>query len=264
MRRWMAVVAIGVALSAAPVLADVTISMTQSGKGMGMTADGPAVTYIKGHKMRNEVTMRGNKVVTIFDLDAQRMITLDERKKEAEVWDLAQVRDNMGAVATADVGVKMTPTGETRQIAGYAAQGYQMMATVDMSAMGGEEAKGMGLRSTVSGPVWLSKEAPGQDDYARFYTAMAEKGFFAMNPQQAKAQPGQARTMAAMYRQMAQSGLPLATEIQIKVDADGPMGAMLAKMGSFSTSMTVTSISTDPLSDDLFTVPAGFKTREKK
>jgi hypothetical protein len=264
MRRWMAVVAAGVALAAGPAFADVTITMTQGGKGMGMSGEGPAVTYIKGNKMRNEVTMRGSKVVTIFDLDAQRMITLDERKKEAEVWDLAQVRESMGTVATADVGVKMTPTGETRQIAGYTAHGYQMMATIDMSSMGGEEAKGLGLKSTVSGPVWLSKDAPGQEDYARFYTTMAEKGFFVMNPQQAKAQPGQARTMAAMYRQMAEAGLPLATDIQIKIDAEGPMGAMLAKMGSFSTSSTVTTISTDPLSDDLFAVPAGFKTREKK
>jgi hypothetical protein len=264
MRRWMAIVAIGVALAAAPAFADVTITMTQGGKGMGMSGEGPAVTYIKGDKMRTEVTMRGNKMVTIFDLDAQRMISLDERKKEAEVWDLAQVRDNMGAVATSDVGVKMTPTGQTRQIAGYTAQGYEMVATIDMSGVGGEEAKGMALKSTVSGPVWLSKEAPGQADYARFYTAMAEKGFFMMNPQQAKAQPGQARTMAAMYRSMAESGVPLHTELQIKIDAEGPMGAMLAKMGSFSMTSTVTGISTEPLSDDLFAVPAGFKTREKK
>jgi hypothetical protein len=264
MRRSIALLSVGVALAAGPAFADVTITMTQGGKGMGMSGEGPAVTYIKGNKMRNEVTMRGNKVVTIVDLDAQRMITIDERKKEAEVWDLAQVRDSMGTVTTADVGVTMTPTGETRQIAGYTAQGFQMMATIDMSGMGGEEAKGLGLKSTISGPVWLSKDAPGQADYARFYTAMTEKGFFMMNPQQAKAQPGQARTMAAMYQSMAEAGMPLATEMQIKIDAEGPMGAMLAKMGSFSTTTAVTDISTEPLSDELFAVPAGFKTREKR
>jgi hypothetical protein len=65
----------------APASADVTIRSTIAGKGMGMSGTMTSVTYVKGSKMRNEVTVGDNTRVTIFDLDAQKMTSFDLKKK---------------------------------------------------------------------------------------------------------------------------------------------------------------------------------------
>lgn len=41
------------------------------------------------------------------------------------------------------------------------------------------------------------------------------------------------------------------------------MASMMSKMGSSSMTITATSVSTDPLSDDLFAIPAGYKVKGK-
>ena len=52
--------------------ADVTIKST-TGKGMGMSSDSQAVTYIKGMKMRSDAVVGDTAHTTIFGVDAQKM-----------------------------------------------------------------------------------------------------------------------------------------------------------------------------------------------
>ena len=116
----------------------------------------------------------------------------------------------------------------------------------------------------ISGPAFLSTAAPGAKDYAAFYTAAAEKGFFFGDPRAAKAQPGNAKGMMALYKTMAEKGVPLESKQIIKLSGDGPMAGLFARMGGGEINSTVTSVSADPLADDLFTVPAGYKTKRQK
>src|SRR5688572_32268669 len=58
---------------AVPMLGDVTIKQTTSGKGMGVSAGGTTTTYIKGMKMRSEVETMGTVMTTIFDVENQKM-----------------------------------------------------------------------------------------------------------------------------------------------------------------------------------------------
>ena len=55
-----AILVMGVML-AVPVFGDVTIKQTTSGKGMGVSAAGTTTTYLKGMKMRSEVTAGGSR-----------------------------------------------------------------------------------------------------------------------------------------------------------------------------------------------------------
>ena len=118
---------------------------------------------------------------------------------------------------------------------------------------------------TLQGPIWVVKNAPGAADYSRFFKAAVEKGWIFSDPRAAKGQPGQAKAMAEMYKQMADTGgIAYETDIQIKMGGSGPMAALLAKMGNISMSTVVDSVDTAALPDDLFAPPAGYKLSPKK
>lgn len=246
-----------------PAHADVTLKQTTGGKGMGISGTASGVTYIKGHRMRSDVVMGDKTHTTIFDVDAQKMYIFDSKKKEADVWDMAAFGAELSkAVDMSGATASVKPNGQTRPIAGHSAAGYDMEVSMQ-SAMGGS--KDMTMTVTLSGPVWIVKNAPGSADYARFYKAAAEKGWIFSDPRGAKAQPGQAKAMAEMYRRMAEiGGIPYETNVQIKMSGSGPMAGLLSRMGNVTMTSTVNAVEVAPLADDLFAPPAGYKLNQKK
>jgi hypothetical protein len=263
MRVRMAVVTLGLLACAATASADVKMVAQMSGKMMGMNPSGETVTYIKGSKMRTDQTMGGNMLSTIMDVATGELISINHKKKEAEVWNVADMRTALqgAGVEASGVDVKITPNGQSKDIAGYKAVGHDMSVSVK-SSMGGPG--GMEMTVNISGPAYLSTDAPGAKDYAAFYTAAAEKGFFFGDPRAAKAQPGNAKGMMALYKTMAEKGVPLESKQIIKLSGDGPMAGLFARMGGGEMNSTVTSVSADPLADDLFTVPTGYKLKRQK
>jgi hypothetical protein len=263
MRVRMAVVTLGLLACAATASADVKMVAQMSGKMMGMNPSGETVTYIKGSKMRTDQTMGGNMLSTIMDVETGELISINHKKKEAEVWNVADMRTALqgAGVEASGVDVKITPNGQSKDIAGYKAVGHDMSVSVK-SSMGGPG--GMEMTVNISGPAYLSTDAPGAKDYAAFYTAAAEKGFFFGDPRAAKAQPGNAKGMMALYKTMAEKGVPLESKQIIKLSGDGPMAGLFARMGGGEMNSTVTSVSADPLADDLFTVPTGYKLKRQK
>jgi hypothetical protein len=263
MKRLILIALVALVAPVAPAFADVTVKSTVTGKGMGMQGTMPTVTYIKGSKMRNEVTMGNTTRVSIFDLDTQKMYTFDLNKKEADVFDMQRMSAEMSKnVQLADMKASVKPNGQTKQIAGRAATGYDMEITLP-AMMGGE--RGMKMTVSVSGPMWIVKGAPGSQEYINFYKAAVEKGWFFTDPRAAKAQPGQAKAMAEMQRQLAATGgIPYEQEMTVRMSGDGPMAGMFAKMGNITSTTTVTSVETGTLAADLFAVPAGYKLKEQK
>jgi hypothetical protein len=254
------VLGLGLAL---PADADVTLRQRTGGKGLGISGNASGATYIKGNKMRSDAILGSTTQTTIFDVDAQKMYLFDSKKKQADVWDmttfgaeLAKSVDMSGAKAS------VKPNGQTKQIAAHSAAGYDVEISM-RSAMGGN--KDMPMTVTLSGPIWIVKNAPGSADYARFYKAAVEKGWIFSDPRGAKGQPGQAKAMAEMYRQMAEiGGIPYETTVQIKMSGSGPMAALMSKMGTVTMTATVDSVEVAPLADDLFAPPPGYKLNQKK
>jgi len=118
---------------------------------------------------------------------------------------------------------------------------------------------------TLSGPVWIVKNAPGAADFAKFYKGAVEKGWIFSDPRAAKGQPGQAKAMAEMYKKMADAGgIAYENDMQIKMSGSGPMAGLLARMGNINMTTTVESVNAAPLADDLFAPPAGYKLNPKK
>jgi len=246
-----------------PAQADVTIKATASGKGLGMSGETQNVTYIKGLKMRSEATSKKSNSVTIFDVDAQKMYVLNDRKKEVDAWDMAALTQEMSkSVPTEGVQASITPNGQTKTISGQTADGYDVKIVVP-ATIGGPG--GMPMTMLLGGVSWIAKGVPGAADYAAFYKGAAEKGWIFSDPRAAQGAPGQAKAMAQMYAEFAAiGGLPYEANMDIKVEGDGPIAAMMAKMGGVSTTTTIDSVETAPLDDALFQVPADYTLKERK
>jgi hypothetical protein len=123
----------------------------------------------------------------------------------------------------------------------------------------------MAMTVNLRGPMWIVKGAPGAKDYMAFYKAAAEKGWIFSDPRAAKGSPGQAKAMAEMYRLLASTGgVPYETEMTIAIEGEGPMAAVMARMGGMAMTSTVLSVDTAPLDDALFEPPAGYKLTPKK
>jgi hypothetical protein len=256
MRTRLATVALGTLLLASQAAADVTLTTTSRGKGMmGRWMDGEGVSRIKGGKMRVDSTAGDRAMTTIIDLDAQSMTAVDHKSKEATVTDLREVQAVMQKITEGDLKVKLTPTGARRQVAGQTCEEHRVEMVVPFSLD-----PAMPLTVTTSGPFCVVPNAPGRADYAGFYLRAAEKGFIvAGDPRQAKAQPGQAKSMTELYRQMAKLGVPYAMDMEFKIGGEGPMAAMMSKMAGFGFTSTVTRVSTEPIEGDAFAVPAGYR-----
>jgi hypothetical protein len=256
------VLALGVLACAWSAQADVTMVSQMKGKMMGMSPEGETITYIKGTKMRTDQTMGRDKTSTIMDVETGRMVTINHGKKEAEVWNMADLSASLqkSGMEVGAADVKIAPTGKSKEVAGYAAQEYEISVSVDA----GVPDAPIKMTMTISGPSYLSTTAPGAQDYAHFYQTAAEKGFFFGDPRAAKAQPGRARGMMQMYRDMATKGIPLESVQTIKMSGSGPMAAIMSKMGGGEMQTTVTRISDETLDASLFEIPAGYKVKEQK
>ena len=247
----------------APAFADVTIKSTTTGKGMGMSGTMPGTIYIKGNKMRTDTVNGDTTRSVIFDLDTQKMISFDSKKKEADVFDMQRLAAEVSkSVDTTGMKATIKANGRTRQVSGYNAAGYDAEITVP-ATLGGQ--KGMKMTVILTGPMWIVKGAPGAAEYMNFYKNAVEKGWFFTDPRAAKGQPGQAKAMAEMYRQLAATGgIPYEQEMNIKMGGEGPMAGLMAKMGNITMTTNVSSVEAGPVSADLFTAPAGYKLKEQK
>jgi hypothetical protein len=248
---------------AAPSFADVTVKATAGGKGMGMSTTMTTITYIKGNKMRTDTVTGDGTRTMIFDVDNQRLYSFDSKKKEADAWDMQAFGASMSsAVDTSQMKASVKANGQTKEVAGKTANGYDM--TISMpTTLGGKD--GMKVMMNLTGPMWVVKGAPGTAEYINFYKGAVEKGWIFSDPRGAKASPGQAKAMAEMYKELAATGgIPYEMEMSIKMSGEGPMAGMMAKMGNITSTSTVQSVETAPLAADMFTVPAGYKIKEQK
>ena len=168
---------------AAPAAADITIKQTTTGKGLGMSGTMPGTTYIKGMKMRSEVTTGDTTRVTIFDVENQKMYSFDSKKKEADVYALAQFQADMAkAVDAGAMTASFEPNGQTKDIAGKSAVGYDMKMSVPTAFGGGD----MKMTLVMTGPV--SNEAACSVARTRSQSAIAP-AFWVMGARIANSSP---------------------------------------------------------------------------
>jgi hypothetical protein len=257
MKRALAI-SVAVALCGA-AQADTTLKATSTGKGLGMSGTTSSVTYIKGLKMRAEATSGKASTASIYDVEAQKMVILDPKKKEATVWDMGAFSQEIGkAVTVGGVQASMKPNGQTKTVNGQAADGYDVDIVVPTTIAGNP------ITMNLTGVSWIAKGVPGAADYSAFYQGAAERGWIFTDPRAAQGSPGQAKAMAQMYTEFAKlNGIPVETDMVMRASGDGPMAAMMSKMGAVETTTVIDSVETGALDDALFQVPTDYKIKQK-
>lgn len=255
----MLVTAVLALASSAAAQADVTLRATVTGESAVLSGKTASVTYIKGLRMRAEAASEKFSTVSIYDVDAQKMFILDAKKKEATVWDMGAFAQEMGkAVDTGNVQAGMTANGQKKAVNGQNADGYDIHIVVP-TTIGGSP-----VVMDLDGVSWIAKGVPGSAEYSAFYKGAAERGWIFSDPRVAKASPGQAKAMAQMYTEFAKlGGLPVLVDMSMTASGDGPVAAMMSKMGAIKTVTVIDSVEEGTLDDALFQVPPDYtlKTR---
>jgi hypothetical protein len=253
MKRILMFVAVLAPLSiSSPALADVTVTSHVTAK----TGSGESISYVKGLKMRSDSTLGTTQTSTIIDIEAQKFISIHHAKKEAQVISMVQFRENAAKAAPgAQPAATLTPTGETKEIAGRQCTGYTTKVTTPLP-VGGDTTSKMVL----SGPVFIAKGAPGTEDYLRFYSGAAEKGFMLSDPRQSKGPSGPGQGMADLYKAIVGTGgIPYSMELSVTVEGTNPLVAMMKKgMSGVMFSTVVTKVVTSDIPAGTFEIPAGY------
>jgi hypothetical protein len=268
MKRWLVAAALALVV-VAPLSADVTITTTTTIEG-GMAAMGGGgmaptiVTRIKGNKARTDIETGGNTVATLVDLATRQVIVLRPDQKTAHVFDpAAAMAGAPAATPMPAIDTTVKPTGQSREIDGTRCDEYSVLIKMDMSSMTSgrgdmppEAAAALkDLRMSMTGSVWVAKNAPGASEYLAYQAGAAK---FAMG---ALAGGGQRmpQGMEQLVTGFAEApGIPYLTELTMGFEGNAPIVEMMKKMGQMKIVSRVKSVSTETLADGLFEVPTDF------
>jgi len=113
------------------------------------------------------------------------------------------------------------------------------------------------LSIVVKGSMWVAKDLPGAAEYIAFQQALAKSELpAAVGRMSGVSIPG----MDKMTQVMASvDGVGYMTVMDLTiVGGTGQIADMMRQMGAMRITTKVTSVSADPLSDDLFKVPEGY------
>lgn len=271
MRQWL-VTAVVVACSLVSVRADVTVTQTMTLEGAAAAALGgaqmPRITMrIKGQKSRADIEVNGQTTTSIADLASKQVILLNSATKSATVNTAGSAAAAAPPVAMPKIDFSLKPTGKNQTIDGQVCDEHALMLRLNMADMGGQglppEAAAMmqGVEMVMNGSIWIAAAAPGAAEFAAFNkAALASNLIGAVTGMASKPGGGFDKLMEAAA---AAPGLPYLTEITMTMEGTGPMVEAMKQMGPIRMIQKVASVSTDPLTDDIFTIPAGYTVERK-
>jgi hypothetical protein len=227
--------------------ADLGMTMTMSMNAGGMAINGQMETRIKALKMRSDIKMMQQDVSVFFDAAGKQLLTANHLTKEVTTTDPAALAGSL-PVSFGEATIGMKATGQTKELLGRTCQGYAVEMTVPMTV--GTET----IVMRMSGTVWIADKGPGVDEYRALTKAASDSGVSTSFMAQAPTTKG----MVELQKAMAEAGIPLAQEFQMTMEGTGQAAAALAQMGNMTLVTTVTALSTDPIADEVFALPAGY------
>jgi hypothetical protein len=221
---------------ATPVSADVTL---QSKRTETIPDAGSRVIdtteYRKGLRLRIDSSGPITSNSVIVDAGTGRVATLYPEGKIAEVSDLTKKPAVPDRGGVPEFKQSITPTGRSRQIAGSTCAVYDFKSSVRYPEMERDGAVIMVLE----GSMCLVKDGPGQAEFSAVYRAYRGQSAF--------------DGMVQMRPEMTELGVPFATQMTLRMGGD-------AMTKEVSSSMTeVISVSTAPIPDAIFEIPADHK-----
>jgi hypothetical protein len=265
-----------VAMAAKPLAADLTITTVTTIEGAMMSGSPggispKVVVRISGSKSRMDVDTGDQVIATISDTATNQAYLLRPEDKTALLLQpetTGSSDPSTGAVPGIDAAV--TPTGQKRDINGVSCDEYAVAMKVDIASIAGggtplpPEAASM-LKDVilyVSGSIWAAKDVPGAAEYAAFQKTAARLAAAAAGRTVSAGAAVPAPIPSGMDRLLTgfpeASGIPYLTELTTRLEGTGQLVALLQQIGQMKITGTVSSVSTEPVSADLFNVPEGY------
>jgi len=272
MKRWFATVLV-FAVCSAVVRADVTVVQTTTVEGgMATMAGGnmsPKVTMrVKGMKSRTEMDSGPASAVTIVDLVTKQVTILRPDQKTATIAaptppPTAGTGSGVAPQITLEgIDASVKPTGKSQVIDGIKCDEYSFTTSMNMGEMTGAqmppEAAAMmqGMTMVMAGSMWVTKAVPGAAEFVAFQKAAASANMAAAAAGASGVSiPGLDKMMKAMG---SIDGMAYLTEMTMTIEGTGQMADMMRQMGAMKITTRVTSLTTDPVSDDLYKIPEGY------
>jgi hypothetical protein len=231
--------------------------------------------YVKGQKLITDDADR----MTIMDLDAQTMTTVNKTQKTYSVRPFSELY-NKSAASGMNVNADIKKTGQHKSINGFDAE--EMVVTMLMDNAQSKQ-PGTKMQMQMEMHIWFASDVPGIDAVHAFYEKNADRMPWA-------AMTGGNASMAEIQHKMAtMHGIPVLTVMkmgsanpqqQAQMDQararieemktqGGPQAAMadqmLARMGGGSPDITNESsgFSASPVPDSVFAIPADYQKVDK-
>jgi hypothetical protein len=278
MKRCLATLVV-FALCTVLVRADVTLVQTTTVEGglaamSGASMSPTTTTRIKGKKSRTDIDVPNLKVVTITDLAAKQVTILRPDQKTAtvvtpEVPPAAGTGAPAGTVSPAvaeaanAIASSIKSTGKSQTIDGIKCDEYTFATSVNLSEMTGSRmppeaaAVMQDVKLNMEGSMWIAKDVPGAAEFIAFQKAAAASDMSSIIAGATGVKvPGMDRVMQAIA---GTDGMAYLTEMTVRAEGTGQVADMMRSMGPMKITTKTTSVNTDSVADDIFTVPADYK-----
>jgi hypothetical protein len=163
------------------------------------------------------------------------------------------------------IETSVKPTGQSREIAGTTCREFAVTMRMDMAPMANGRA-GMspeaaatlgGMRMTMTGSVWVGRDAPGSAEYLTFQAGAAKLARTALSRAGRQGLPGGLDQLLTGFAEA--PGIPYLTELTMGFEGNEKLAAVMKQMGAMKITSRVTAVSTEPLADALFAIPADYK-----
>jgi hypothetical protein len=263
------------ALAVVPIAADLTVTTVTTIEGAMMAGTPGGVTpkvvvRISGTRSRMDVDTGEQVITTLSDTATNQAYVLrpDERTALLIQTDAAAADGAGASSSTVEASVKAT--GQKREIDGQSCDEYAVMLKLPLSALAvgsgsalPPEAASMLKDVTlgISGSIWAARDAPGAAEYAAFQRVAGRMAAaIGQRPPGGAGSPlpiptGMDRLVTGFPEA---TGIPYLTELTTRLEGTGQLVALMQQMGQMKITGKVSSISTEPVSTDIFTVPEGF------
>lgn len=267
MKRSLATLVV-VVLCLVPLGADLTFTQTMTVEGAmaAMMAGKPIalVTRVKGKKARADMEVM--EISSLTDLVTREVTILNHKDKTAQV--IGARSAPMPNAPELNLDFSFKPTGQAKAIDGVQCAEHVFTVSFGLANMSGQQvpseaAEAMkDVRMVMDGSVWIAKDAPGAAEYIAFQKAALDGNLsYALGALMGgQSRGGMDKLMAALSEA---PGLPYLTEMTMSVEGTGPFVEMMKKqMTGMKLVQKMASVSTEPLGDDLFRVPADYTVKK--
>lgn len=245
-------IALAVSLSASVVVKESAVTIAGDEK-----VETEIVYSINGGVMRIHRPRAGAPTgrVHIFDASAGRLIVLYPDRKEAEIYDAAKASAEIEKRLPSDrITADLKPTGKTRDVLGTTCDEYAFVVKAPATDS---------VMIVRTGTACVGKQGRSAEEYAAFFRS-AETVLVAGSLTVPKNFLAVDRSETELYRRLAAlGGIPYAIEMKLEVEGRGMTAGLLKRAVAASRSVTVTAVDTTPLHEQMFTIPAGWKTKRK-